>query len=334
MPITLNEKWMRMALREARKGVGRTSPNPAVGAVIVKGGKLVAKGTTQKAGGAHAEVEAIRKAGSAKGGTLYVTLEPCSTVWKTGACTEAIIAAGIKKVVYAMDDPNPNHAGKAAGILKKAGIEVEAGVCKDEAVRALAPWTKFITTGMPWVIAKAGISLDGRMTRPDGESPWLTSAEAREDVQKLRAEVDAIIIGAETLRRDDPMLTLRGKHAIGREQPWRVVLTRGGSIPITAKLFTDAHLERTLVLRKKGIRAVLKLLAARGVVTALIEGGSQIHAEAFSKGVVDEVCLYQAPILCGDTTVPMIGGDLKNSVSLREVQVKKIGDNLRLRGLV
>ena len=330
-----DEKWIRLALREARKGIGRTSPNPPVGAVIVRKGKLLGKGFHRKAGEPHAEIEAIAKVGgSTKGATIYVTLEPCSTVGKTGACSAAIIEGEFARVVYAVNDPNTDHAGRVRGIFKRKGIEVTTGVCKDEATELLRPWRKFIETGMPWVIAKAGISLDGRMTRPPGESQWLTNPAARDDVQKLRSEVDAIIIGAETLRRDNPMLTLRGKHADGREQPWRVVLTRSGSVPMDAKLFTDVHHARTLVLRNKSLGAVLGMLAKRGVVSVLIEGGSQMHAEAFSKGVVDEVCLYQAPLICGDDTVPMIGGSLKNSLTIRKISFKKIGDNLRMRGLV
>ncbi len=330
---TPDETFMALALREARKGVGLTSPNPPVGAVVVRGGEVLGKGWHRRAGEPHAEREAIAAAGgtaAVHGATLYVTLEPCSTHGRTPPCVEAIVEGGFSRVVWAVDDPNPAHAGRAAALLAAAGIAVTRGVRETEGAALLAPWAKAITTGLPWVIAKAGLSLDGKITRPRGEGQWLTSEAARADAMALRRRADAILVGAETVRRDDPALTLRPPRP-GKEPPWRVVLTRSGRLPETARLFTDEHRDRTLVFRKQGLEPVLRDLAQRGVVTVLIEGGGTILAQAFAAGLVDEVCFYFAPLLCG-TGRPVIdpayfaGG----SVVLPDVKWRSIGDNLKL----
>ena len=236
-----DEKFMRLALREARRGIGSTSPNPAVGAVIVRSGRVIAKGWHKRAGQPHAEVEALRalkNPAAAKGATIYITLEPCCTHGRTPPCTEALIAAGFARVVLGATDPNPAHAGRAVPILKKAGIRVTCGILAAECEALNVAFNKWGATGMPFVIAKAGMSLDGRLSRPPGEGQWLTSALSRADAMHLRASVDAILIGAGTLRTDNPRLTLRG---VAGRQPLRVVITRSGRIPNDAHLFTDAH---------------------------------------------------------------------------------------------
>ncbi|HWB60221.1 MAG TPA: bifunctional diaminohydroxyphosphoribosylaminopyrimidine deaminase/5-amino-6-(5-phosphoribosylamino)uracil reductase RibD, partial [Chthoniobacteraceae bacterium] len=192
-----DEKYMRLALREAAKGIGHTSPNPAVGAVLVsRAGKILARGWHHAAGCPHAEIEALGKTRHARGATLYVTLEPCSTRGRTPPCTEAIIAAGIARVVIGAIDPNPAHAGRAVKILKRAGIAVTTGLLAAECAALNRPFNKWIVTGMPYVYAKAGMSLDGRIARQPGEGQWITSPASRAHVQKLRARVDAILIGA------------------------------------------------------------------------------------------------------------------------------------------
>ena len=340
MPENPNDRdHMQLALREARKGIGLTSPNPPVGCVIAKGSRIIAKGHHRRAGGAHAEIEAMAKATprQLKGATAYVTLEPCSTQGKTGPCSEALAEAGIARVVFGAVDPNAAHAGRATRLLRRRGIEVADGVLGEECGDLLRPWAKFITTGLPWTVAKAGMSLDGRLTRPAGEGQWLTSEAARADAQKLRAEVDAILIGAGTLRADDPSLTLRDKAALRRgvRQPLRVVSSRGGRLTKGARLFTDAHRDRTLVYRGKTLRSVLKDLAGRhGCVSVLIEGGGVLLGEAFKRDLVDEACLYLAPMLCGDGGVPMLGAKLPASAQLVDPQLRKVGPDLRLRGLV
>ena len=223
-----SETWMRLALREARRGVGRTSPNPAVGAAIVSAqGRLLAKGWHRGAGSPHAEIEAIRRLarpGLARGATLFVTLEPCSTHGRTPPCVDAIIAAGFARVVVAATDPNPAHAGRGLQLLAAAGIEVIPGVLAAEATALNRAFNKWIVTGLPFVIAKCALSVAGRITRLPSEGPWLTSERSRADVHRLRAQVDAILIGAGTLRADNPRLTVRGVRGMrGARQPWRVI---------------------------------------------------------------------------------------------------------------
>ncbi len=323
---------MREAIRIAARGLGHTSPNPAVGAVIVARGKILARGFHRRAGLPHAEIEALNKTKRARGATLYVTLEPCSTHGRTPPCVEAIIRAGIARVVIGAIDPNPSHAGRAVKILRDAGIEVQPGALADECRDLNKPFNKWIVTGMPFVIAKAGMSLDGRLTRPPGEGRWITSPESRADSHKLRAQVDAILIGAGTLRADNPRLTVRGIP--GAKQPWRVVVSRtGANLAAGSHLFTDEHKERTLVFKRKSLRAVLQELGRRGITSVMIEGGPRILAEAFDRRLVDEVHFYVAPLLIGGAMVP-IGGCGKASVRIKNPRYKTIGDDIRICGEV
>lgn len=329
-----DEKFMRMALREARRGVGRTSPNPAVGAVIVKAGRVLAKGWHKGAGRPHAEVEALRalkNTAAAKGATIYITLEPCCTQGRTPPCTDALISAGFARVVFGATDPNPAHAGRAVPILKKAGIRVTKGILAAECAALNVAFNKWITTGLPLVIAKAGLSLDGRLARPPGEGQWLTSARSRADAMRLRAGVDAILIGAGTLRTDNPRLTLRG---VASRQPLRVVLTRGGALPKDAQLFTDTHSARTVVYRGKSLRAVLRDLARRGCTSVLIEGGGEMLGSAFDARLVDRVQFYIAPLICGGPHV--IGGrgaaGNDGSLQLKNVVYRRCGPDMVLAG--
>ncbi|MDB6151758.1 MAG: ribD [Chthoniobacteraceae bacterium] len=327
---------MGAALRAAECGIGLTSPNPAVGALIVRDGKILARGFHRRAGGPHAEVEAIaalKKADTALGATLYVTLEPCSTYGRTPPCVEKIIGAGFAKVVIGAIDPNPKHAGRGVGLLQAAGIEVISGVLKAECDALNAAFNKWIVTQMPLVIAKAGMSLDGRLARPPGEGQWLTSESSRADAMELRARVDAILVGANTLRLDNPCLTVRGIP--GARQPWRVVVAGKSDLPKNAHLFTDEHKERTLVYKEQTLRAVLRDLGQRQVTSVLIEGGMRVLGEAFDKALVDEVRFYVAPLLCGGPVVAIGGrgaGSTLGSVQLREVSYKRIGNDLCLSG--
>ncbi|SKA96181.1 diaminohydroxyphosphoribosylaminopyrimidine deaminase [Prosthecobacter debontii] len=328
--------WMSLALEQARQGVGFTSPNPAVGAVIVSGGEMIGQGYHRKAGQPHAEIEALRDAqkrapDQIAGATIYVTLEPCSTQGRTGACTVAIQSAGIQRVVWGADDPNPAHAGRAQELLEAVGVTVTRGVLREACEDLLRPFAKWITTGLPYVIAKAGQSLDGRITRPAGEGQWITSEAARAHSQGLRARVDAILIGAETLRRDNPRLTLRNGSL--KEQPWRVVLTRGGDLPAESRLFTDEHQMRTLVLRDLSFKDALKALAAQGITSVLVEGGANVLGQAFREHCVDEVCWYIAPRLCGAGLPVLAGPEWAQSVALDKVSILPIGDNVCIAGL-
>lgn len=300
----MDEPFMRAALAEAGKSLGFTHPNPAVGAAIVRRGQILALGRHKKAGGPHAEIEAIRRAGRTKGATLYVTLEPCSTHGRTPPCTEAIIRAGFARVVYGATDPNPRHAGRGKRLLEAAGIAVTDGLLAAECTALNAGWNKWIATGKPYVIAKAGMSLDGRINSPP-EQRWITSPAARRDAMKLRARVQAILVGGETVRVDDPQLTIRGvRH---REQPLRVVWTKSGRLPKDARIFTDEFRDRTVVFQNTSLRDVLTDLGRRGVASVLLEGGAGVLGEAFDRALVDEVCFYMAPLLIGGP-VPVTGG--------------------------
>lgn len=327
--------WMSLALEQARQGIGFTSPNPAVGAVIVADGEMIGQGFHRKAGHPHAEIEALNDARNRAperiaGATIYVTLEPCSTQGRTGPCTEAIQKAGLRRVVWGAEDSNPGHAGRARALLEAAGIQVSTGVLEPECREILRPFAKWITTGLPYVIAKAGQSLDGRITRPAGEGPWITSEAARAHSQGLRVRVDAILIGAETLRRDNPRLTLRNGSL--KPQPWRVVLSRGGPLPEDARLFTDEHRERTLVLRGLTFSETLRELASRSITSVLVEGGANVLGQAFREQCVDEVCWYIAPRLCGAGLTVFNGPDWAQSVPLEAVSIQAIGDNVCVTG--
>ncbi len=337
--MTDDEKWMRAAIAEARKADGLTSPNPPVGAVIVRDGKILARDYHRKAGDAHAEVRAIEDcrtrhgSDSTRGATIYVTLEPCSTTGKTPPCTGAIAAAGLERVVFGSTDPNPDHQGKASPILAAGGIEVTPSVLADECDAVLAPWAKFITTGLPWVIGKAAVSLDGRLTRPPGEGQWLTGDKARAHAMRYRRRADAILVGANTVRADNPKLTVRGTQGRGKSQPWRCILSRSKSLPEDSHLFTDKHFKRTLVF-EEGIENTLADLASRGVVTVLIEGGGQILGEAFERNLVDEVSFYIAPIVCGSGCAPMVVNSLRQSHRLQGITTKQIGDDIHVGGRI
>ena len=332
-----------MALAEARKGVGRTGPNPPVGAVVVKDGKFLGGGWHRRAGLPHAEVEAMAAAESAHGkaclagATVYVTLEPCSTSGKTPACTGGLLRVGISRVVYGCMDPNPAHAGAADAIFGQAGIEVRAGVLEKECGEILRPFAKVQRTGLPWVIWKCAMSLDGRITRPEGEGQWLSGEESRADVQRIRSEVDAILTSGETVRRDKPSLTIRVSELLeGRAQPWRVVLTdKPDSLPHDAPLFTDEWKDRTLI-HSGGMEDVLRELAsARGVLSVMLEAGGKLSAAMFAAGLVDEAVIYHAPLLCGGGTLPALAGDgFLKSVELQEVTWERFGTDLRVRGLI
>lgn len=334
---------MQHALEEARKGVGRTAPNPPVGAVIVKEGELLGKGWHRKAGQPHAEREAIADAidkhgvDALRGSTIYVTLEPCSTQGRTPACTDGIVDAGITRVVYACVDANSAHAGRANAVLEEKGIVVESGVFREEAEKILRPFFKVQRTGLPWVIWKTAMSLDGRLTRPPGEGQWITGEEARADVQVLRSTVDAILTTGETVRRDKPALTIRVPDLLeGRDQPWRVVFTdRSDDLPKDAPLFVDEWSERTLIRSRDGLEETLrKLVSEQGVLSCITEAGGVFSAALFEAGLVDEICVYMAPMLCGGGVPALAGEGLPESLKLKDTEFVQLGNDVRLSALV
>jgi diaminohydroxyphosphoribosylaminopyrimidine deaminase / 5-amino-6-(5-phosphoribosylamino)uracil reductase len=334
--MTLDESFMLEAIREARKGVGRTHPNPAVGAVIVAGGRVLARGWHRGAGHLHAEIEAVRNAKpeALHGATLYVTLEPCSTYGHTPPCTEAIIQAGLARVVYGATDPNPKHAGRARKILCRAGIEVLSGVLASRCGALNTAWNKWIATSMPFVIVKVAMTLDGRIGSPP-ESRWISSEASRRDVMRLRSRVQAILVGGETVRTDDPQLTVRGIRV--PIQPLRIVWTKSGRLPKTARIFNDEYKDRTQVFGNASLRSVLSALGRRGVASVLMEGGARVLGEAFDRSLVDEVYFYLAPIITGGP-IPAVGGcgvaDVESAIELVHPVFRRIGQDIRLTAAV
>jgi diaminohydroxyphosphoribosylaminopyrimidine deaminase/5-amino-6-(5-phosphoribosylamino)uracil reductase len=334
--------FMRAALNEAQRGVGFTSPNPAVGAVIVRDGEIVGRGWHRRAGQPHAEIEAIRSladASLARGATIYVTLEPCSTQGRTPPCTGAIIDAGFSRVVVGGVDPNPHHGGAGLELLRSRGIEVRDGVLGEECTELNCAFNKWIVTRMPWVIAKAGMSLDGRITRPPGEGQWLTSEQSRADAMRLRARADAILVGANTLRHDNPRLNIRGLPEFAEKvQPWRVVMTGGqNSLPRDAHLFTDENRDRTVIFAGKPLLEVLQELGERQVTCVLIEGGMRVLGDAFDQQVVDEMQFYVAPMICGGPSLAVGGHGVAGTGAAPQVlnpRYERIGDDVRIGGRV
>jgi len=340
---------MAIAVEEAQKGIGLTSPNPAVGAVIVKDGVMLGKGYHKKAGLPHAEREAIAAvkdahgAGAMQGATIYVTLEPCSTTGRTPPCTQGIIDHGISEVVYGAVDPNPDHAGAADAVLAEAGVKVVSGVLEEECEHVLRGFSSRLMRKRPWVIAKTAMSLDGRITRPPGEGQWLTCPASREVVQELRASVDAIIVGGRTLRKDNPRLTVRSEQLDERfadkEQPYRVVITHSErtELPQDLNVFTDEHKERTIVYTDTPFSEMLEDLAERGCNMVMLECGGGLMGQWFDEGLVDECCFFYAPMLTGGPDLA-VGGEGVDSnearIRLKNVTYQKVENDVIARGVV
>lgn len=329
-----------MAVAEASHGIGLTSPNPAVGAVIVKDGVVLGKGWHRKAGLPHAEREAIADVllryskEEMEGATIYVTLEPCSTHGRTPPCTQGILDVGISRVVYGAEDPNPGHVGAAKKILESAGVEVRTGVCEDACRDLIRGFAKVQKVGLPWVLIKSAISLDGKITRPPGEGQWLTSEESRQQVQRIRYECDAIITGGNTLRKDNPALTLRGGCVTSKEQPWRMVMTRGSAdeLPRDVQLFTDEYAERTLVQGDGDLRKGLERLVEKGCHTVMVEAGGRLLSAFLDAGLVDEVVVFYAPMFTGGPDWGIAG--LSREVVLSDQEFSQIGDDVMMRAKV
>jgi diaminohydroxyphosphoribosylaminopyrimidine deaminase/5-amino-6-(5-phosphoribosylamino)uracil reductase len=330
-----DEEFMRAALSEAKMALGQTSPNPAVGAVLVIDDRMVANGHHREAGHAHAEINCLRDFGAPipAQATLYVTLEPCSTAGRTAPCTDAIIKAGVRNVVIGATDPNPRHSGRGIVQLRNAGVRVRDGILTQECTRLNEAFNKWIVTGRPVVIAKCGMSLDGRLTRPPNESRWITGRDARRDAHRMRARVDAVLVGAETVRADDPHLTVRGVRRA--RQPWRVVLTRSGKLPGQAHLLSDKFAARTLIYERKSLPSVLHDLGKRSITSVLIEGGGEVLGEALDKRLIDKVHIYLGPILTGGPVVAFPGkgaGTTADALRLREIEYQQIGQTVGISG--
>jgi diaminohydroxyphosphoribosylaminopyrimidine deaminase/5-amino-6-(5-phosphoribosylamino)uracil reductase len=326
--------YLGRALELARLGSGLTLPNPRVGAVLARGGKIIGEGHHQRAGGPHAEVHAVadaKKRGHAvAGATLYVTLEPCSTRGRTPPCTELILREKIARVVFAATDPNPAHAGAATRLLRSAGVRVSFGLRKEEAALLNRDFNWWIVRRRPWVVAKIALSLDGRITSPPGDDRWLTSPAARTAAHELRWESDAILIGAETARLDNPRLTVRLPGRRGKVQPWRIVLTRSGKLPRGLRLFSDRHRDRTLVFQNQPLEEVVAALGAYDVSHLLIEGGGDVLTEALQKNLVNEVAFFIAPSVMG--TLPRAVKSFDTPLRLHDASYRAVGPDLLCRG--
>jgi diaminohydroxyphosphoribosylaminopyrimidine deaminase/5-amino-6-(5-phosphoribosylamino)uracil reductase len=353
-------KYMRMALREAARGLGRTAPNPMVGCVLVRDGHVLARGWHHKAGLPHAEVDALSHLADhrAPGATCYVTLEPCNHTRRTGPCTEALIAAGVTRVVAAMRDPHTIVDGRGIERLRAAGIHVDVGVLEKEARTLNAGYLSFITRHRPRVTLKAAVTLDGRLAARGGDARWVTGEPARREAHRLRDAADAILVGAGTVRADDPQLTTRLPGRRGKD-PLRVILDGHLAIPegaavvrpgtlIVTGVSAPAEAEQRLhergaeVLRLPdaaghvALAALLDELGRRDVMELLIEGGGQVHAGFLAAGLVDRVIVFVAPKLVGSGGVPLIdlaGPErMAEAWQLRDVVVRRLGDDVMILG--
>ncbi len=364
---TPNEQFMKRALTLAKRAEGFTRPNPMVGAVIVKDGQIIGEGFHHQAGMPHAEIEALRMAGeTARGATMFVSLEPCDHHGKTPPCTAAIIKAGIAEVHYAAQDPNPRVSGAGHRRLDNAGIRVSAGLCKEEATQLNRAFFHTVTTGKSYVIAKFAMSLDGKISTRAGHSQWISGAESRLAGHKLRQFCDAILVGAETVIADDPQLTVRLPD-VAPAHPLRVVLDSRGRVPHSAKLFSPDLPGKTLVaatnhmppyrrmkLEEKGVEVLIlpqnddgrvsltalpDELGKRGYNCLQIEGGGTVLGAFFDAKLVNEVWAFIAPMVIGGNDAPTaVGGmgvaHLSEALRLENPIVQKLGDDFLIKGQV
>jgi len=354
-----DERWMQQALDLAELGLGTVNPNPLVGAIVVKDGHVVGRGAHREFGGPHAEAFALDEAGDrARGATLYVTLEPCCHHGKTPPCTDRILAAGIRCVVYAIDDPNPQVCGKGAGILRAAGLEVRSGVLKDAAETQNEIFLTFTRRGTPFVELKLAMSLDGRIASKTGDAKWITGEASREQGHRLRRKHSAIVVGVETVLRDDPRLNVR--HVDGKD-PVPIVLDSSGRIPLSSKLLQapSSAIVATCAMPEAiqqeieamgarvwrlpaeddrvSIPALLKRMADASLDSLLVEGGGEVAAAFLEAGAVDKVSFFYAPILVGGRdAVPAIGGTgvdrIADALRLERVTTRRLGEDLYLTG--
>jgi len=334
---------MRQALRLAKKGWGMTSPNPLVGAVLVRDGACVGEGYHQRAGTPHAEVHALAAAGeAAKGATLYVTLEPCCTQGRTPPCTDAILRSGVARVVVGCVDPNPQHAGRGIERLKAAGVTVDAGIEQPACEALNEAFFCWVTQHRPFVLLKMAMTLDGRIATAAGESRWISGPQARARVQRLRRWADAILVGGETVRRDDPDLTVRTPKNWWR-QPGKFVWSRKGQGELSRELriFADSA-NQPQFIRPQSVadwQAFLTGLGRREITALLVEGGGELAAACLRAGIVDKIEFFVAPkILGGRGSRPVVGGPdpaaLSAALELRDVTVRRVGADLLVSGYV
>jgi len=352
---------MRMACRLAMKAAGRTSPNPMVGAVLVRNGKIVGRGFHRFAGGDHAEIVALKRAGArARGATLYINLEPCAHQGRTPPCAPVLIESGIKEVVIAMEDPNPLVAGRGLSSLRRAGMVVRGGVLRAECEQLNEAFIKYITRKLPFVTLKLAASLDGKIATARGDAKWVTDAAARREVHELRNRLDAVLVGAGTVLADNPRLTCR---IAGGRDPWRVVLDGRLRIPLNARLLRERTPGKNIIVtgsrasarkiralealgarvwrfdRRNGLipwSGVLQKLAAIGVMSVLVEGGAETAASALRERAVDKLLLFYAPKIFGGDGRSMIGSlgitRVSRAIRLKRMEITKLGADILVSG--
>jgi diaminohydroxyphosphoribosylaminopyrimidine deaminase / 5-amino-6-(5-phosphoribosylamino)uracil reductase len=358
-------KWMHLAIVEARKGQGDTAPNPPVGAVIVKDSKLISTGYHKKAGLPHAEIEAISAAADLqqlKGATIYVTLEPCSTKGRTGPCTEAIKDAGISRVVFAVCDPNPEHAGRAVSVLQSAGIEVDTGILENEAAVLIAPFSKVMLKGLPYITLKMAMTMDGKIADRDGCSRWISGKSAGSIVQKLRHKCDAILVGANTVVKDDSQLICHDEPEKFRKRI--IIASATKKMPLDLNVFSK-YQDRTILIVSEDLRSdwiedyknsgvnvlevpvdvekgtlslrcALEQLSKDGVTHILCEGGGQIAGELIAADLVDEFMFFVAPKFFGDGAVPVLSGQnwfLDESPEIEIKSTEMVGKDVLIKAI-
>lgn len=360
---------MTLALRLATKGRGTTSPNPMVGALVVRQGRIVAQGFHLRPGTPHAEIRALRQAGNrARGATLYVTLEPCCHLKKrTPPCVPAIVRSGVRRVVIAMQDPNPSVKGKGIAVLRRAGLSVTVGVAGSQAEKLNKAYCHWMKTGRPYVILKAGMTLDGQLATATGESRWITSEPSRREAHQLRRHADAVLVGIGTVLADDPSLTARTGTRLEKlapRQPLRIVVDSRLRTPLKARILAQQDKAKTIiattaaapavrrsVFQKMGtqvlmlpavrdrvsLAALLTQLGRRGVMSLLVEGGGEINAAMLKAKLVDHISLYMAPLMLGGQNAKgVIGGKsparLKGAITLRNVVTRSVGNDLVVEG--
>lgn len=345
--MNIDERYMRIAINLAKKAEGMTSPNPLVGAVIVKNGKIVGSGYHKRAGLPHAEINALRHAGpAAKDATLYVTLEPCDHFGRTPPCTDAIIKSRIKKVVAAMIDPNPVNQGRGLSRLKKSGIVTAVGVLEEEARAINKPYIKFVTTRLPYVTIKIAQSLDGKIATKTGDSKWITQEDSRSHVHELRTKVDAVMVGVNTIIRDNPLLISKVSK---KRQPVRIVIDTDLKTPLSSRVFSriddspviiaaakrsprikdyEGKGAEVLVAKRKNgkvdLKSLLKILGRRSIMHLLVEGGGELAAGFLEEGLADKLLFFIAPKIIG-------GKSAKTSVEGNGVA--KVEDAILLKGM-
>jgi diaminohydroxyphosphoribosylaminopyrimidine deaminase/5-amino-6-(5-phosphoribosylamino)uracil reductase len=358
-----DEYWMKRALRLAEKGRGRTSPNPMVGAVLIKNGKVVGEGYHARAGEAHAEILALRQAGeAARGSTLYLNLEPCTHYGRTPPCAPEVIRSKVKRAVIGMEDPNPIVRGRGLKSLRRAGLDVKMGILEKECRKLNEFYCKYIQKKEPFIILKVAATLDGKIATREGESKWISGETSRRFVHRMRDQVDGVVVGIGTVLKDDPQLTARMKN--GRD-PYRIVLDSRLRIPEDARVIGDSP-PKTIIattegadkdkierLEEKGVRVLIfdskqgrvdlkkcvDKLGEMGMMGLLVEGGSRINGSFLDEGLIDKILFFLSPKLIGDgKALGIFGGSgkatLKEAIPLNEVRLRRMGEDVLIEGYI